>query len=131
MAVRLEPADEYMHELGPEPNFNESMYFNLLAESPTPHVKRLEKNSQRVTTSNYTRWSARFGWATTLGLFRSLDYGITRGVRGIGKDPGTTGGSLEMLDQTSASWAASLRRNREALRREAVAVSYGKTEHCT
>jgi len=29
MAVRLEPQDEYMHELGPEPNFNESMYFNL------------------------------------------------------------------------------------------------------
>jgi hypothetical protein len=29
MAVRLEPADEYMHELGPEPNFNESMYFNV------------------------------------------------------------------------------------------------------
>jgi hypothetical protein len=28
MGVRLEPADEYMHELGPEPNFNESMYFN-------------------------------------------------------------------------------------------------------
>ena len=29
MGVRLEPADEYMHELGPEPNFNESMYFNV------------------------------------------------------------------------------------------------------
>jgi len=29
MGVRLEPADEYMHELGPEPNFNESMYVNL------------------------------------------------------------------------------------------------------
>jgi len=29
MGVRLEPADEYMHELGPEPNFNESMYINL------------------------------------------------------------------------------------------------------
>ena len=29
MAVRLEPLDEYMHELGPEPNFNESMYFNV------------------------------------------------------------------------------------------------------
>jgi hypothetical protein len=29
MAVRLEHIDEYMHELGPEPNFNESMYFNL------------------------------------------------------------------------------------------------------
>ena len=29
MRVRLEPADEYMHELGPEPNFNESMYFNF------------------------------------------------------------------------------------------------------
>jgi hypothetical protein len=29
MGVRLEPQDEYMHELGPEPNFNESMYFNL------------------------------------------------------------------------------------------------------
>ena len=26
--LRLEPHDEYMHELGPEPNFNESMYFN-------------------------------------------------------------------------------------------------------
>jgi hypothetical protein len=29
MAVRLEPIDEYMHELGPEPNFNESMYVNI------------------------------------------------------------------------------------------------------
>ncbi len=29
MGVRLEPVDEYMHELGPEPTFNESMYFNL------------------------------------------------------------------------------------------------------
>jgi hypothetical protein len=28
MRVRLEPQDEYLHELGPEPNFNESMYFN-------------------------------------------------------------------------------------------------------
>jgi hypothetical protein len=28
MGVRLEPADEYMHELGPENNFNESMYIN-------------------------------------------------------------------------------------------------------
>jgi hypothetical protein len=30
MRVRLEPVDEYMHELGPEPNFNESMYFNVI-----------------------------------------------------------------------------------------------------
>ena len=29
MALRLAPQDEYMHELGPEPNFNESMYFNV------------------------------------------------------------------------------------------------------
>jgi hypothetical protein len=29
MGVRLEPQDEYMHELGPEPNYNESMYFNV------------------------------------------------------------------------------------------------------
>ena len=29
MGVRLEPIDEYMHELGPEPNFNESMYFSV------------------------------------------------------------------------------------------------------
>jgi len=29
MSLRLEPSDEYLHELGPEPNFNESMYFNL------------------------------------------------------------------------------------------------------
>ena len=29
MGVRLEPIDEYLHELGPEPTFNESMYFNL------------------------------------------------------------------------------------------------------
>src|SRR5687767_13589477 len=29
MGVRLEPQDEYMHELGPEPTFNESMYFNV------------------------------------------------------------------------------------------------------
>ena len=31
MGLRLEPIDEYMHELGPESNFNESMYFNLYA----------------------------------------------------------------------------------------------------
>lgn len=30
MGVRLEPADEYLHEVGPEPNFNESMYFNVV-----------------------------------------------------------------------------------------------------
>jgi hypothetical protein len=29
MRVRLEPQDEYLHELGPEPTFNESMYFNV------------------------------------------------------------------------------------------------------
>jgi hypothetical protein len=29
MALRLEPADEHLHPLGPEPTFNESMYFNL------------------------------------------------------------------------------------------------------
>ncbi len=29
MKLRLEPSDEYLHELGPEPTFNESMYFNL------------------------------------------------------------------------------------------------------
>jgi len=28
MALRLDPADEYMHELGPASNFNESMYIN-------------------------------------------------------------------------------------------------------
>ena len=28
MGVRLDPSDEYMHELGPESNFNESMYIN-------------------------------------------------------------------------------------------------------
>jgi hypothetical protein len=30
MAVRLDPSDEYTHELGPEANFNESMYVNLV-----------------------------------------------------------------------------------------------------
>jgi hypothetical protein len=29
MALRLDESDEYMHELGPEPNFNESMYINI------------------------------------------------------------------------------------------------------
>jgi hypothetical protein len=29
MGVRLEPQDEYLHELGPESTFNESMYFNV------------------------------------------------------------------------------------------------------
>ncbi|MEJ7583398.1 MAG: hypothetical protein WKF43_04765 [Acidimicrobiales bacterium] len=33
MAVRLEAIDEYMHALGPEPTFNESMYFNLYDSS--------------------------------------------------------------------------------------------------
>jgi hypothetical protein len=28
MGVRLDESDEYLHELGPEPNFNESMYIN-------------------------------------------------------------------------------------------------------
>src|SRR5207245_11544645 len=36
MAVRLEPHDEYMHELGPEANFNESMYFNIF--DPTTRI---------------------------------------------------------------------------------------------
>jgi hypothetical protein len=30
MALRLGPEDEYLHELGPEPTFNESMYFNAI-----------------------------------------------------------------------------------------------------
>ncbi|HUY64601.1 MAG TPA: hypothetical protein VMV14_08815 [Acidimicrobiales bacterium] len=30
IGLRLERSDEYMHELGPEPNFNESMYFNAI-----------------------------------------------------------------------------------------------------
>jgi len=33
MAVRLDPSDEYMHELGPESNFNESMYINCFDPS--------------------------------------------------------------------------------------------------
>lgn len=33
MGVRLEPSDEYMHELGPESNFNESMYINCFDPS--------------------------------------------------------------------------------------------------
>jgi hypothetical protein len=36
MGVRLEAADEYLHELGPEPNFNESMYFNVY--DPTERI---------------------------------------------------------------------------------------------
>ncbi len=28
MGIRLDPSDEYTHDLGPEPNFNESMYIN-------------------------------------------------------------------------------------------------------
>ncbi|MGH9186432.1 MAG: DUF7064 domain-containing protein [Acidimicrobiales bacterium] len=30
VALRLEPVDEYTHEVGPEENFNESMYFNVV-----------------------------------------------------------------------------------------------------
>ena len=33
MGVRLDPSDEFMHELGPEPNFNESMYINCFDPS--------------------------------------------------------------------------------------------------
>ncbi len=33
MGVRLDPSDEYMHELGPESNFNESMYINCFDPS--------------------------------------------------------------------------------------------------
>jgi hypothetical protein len=36
MRIRLDPIDEYLHELGPEPNFNESMYFNVF--DPTQRV---------------------------------------------------------------------------------------------
>ena len=36
MAIRLDPSDEYMHELGPESNFNESMYINCF--DPTHQV---------------------------------------------------------------------------------------------
>ena len=36
MPLRLEPVDEYLHELGPETTFNESMYFNVY--DPTEHV---------------------------------------------------------------------------------------------
>lgn len=36
MDIRLEAADEYMHELGPEPTFNESMYFNVY--DPTARI---------------------------------------------------------------------------------------------
>jgi hypothetical protein len=36
MGVRLEPSDEFMHTLGPEPNFNESMYINCF--DPTQQV---------------------------------------------------------------------------------------------
>lgn len=36
MGVRLDPSDEYMHELGPESNFNESMYINCF--DPTTQV---------------------------------------------------------------------------------------------
>ena len=38
MRVRLDPHDEYMHELGPETNFNESMYFNVY--DPTAEARR-------------------------------------------------------------------------------------------
>ena len=44
MGVRLEPADEYMHELGPEPNFNESMYFNVY--DPTQQDRRVLPHRQ-------------------------------------------------------------------------------------
>jgi hypothetical protein len=33
MGVRLEPSDEYLHPLGPEPTFNESMYVNVFDPS--------------------------------------------------------------------------------------------------
>ena len=36
MPLRLEPSDEYTHDLGPESNFNESMYINLF--DPTQQV---------------------------------------------------------------------------------------------
>jgi hypothetical protein len=36
MRVRLDPIDEYLHELGPESNFNESMYFNVY--DPTSRI---------------------------------------------------------------------------------------------
>ena len=36
MGVRLDRDDEYLHELGPEPTFNESMYFNVY--DPTQQI---------------------------------------------------------------------------------------------
>ncbi len=36
MAIRLDESDEYMHELGPESDFNESMYINCFPDHITP-----------------------------------------------------------------------------------------------
>jgi hypothetical protein len=50
MGVRLEPADEYMHELGPEPNFNESMYINLF--DPAQKVGDFFRTGNRANEGN-------------------------------------------------------------------------------
>jgi hypothetical protein len=58
MGVRLGPEDEYMHELGPEQNFNESMYFNVI--DPTTRLggffrlgNRANEGSGEMTTCIY------------------------------------------------------------------------------
>ena len=38
MAVRLDASDEFMHELGPETNFNESMYINCFDPEQQEHA---------------------------------------------------------------------------------------------
>ncbi|MHB8328180.1 MAG: DUF7064 domain-containing protein, partial [Acidimicrobiales bacterium] len=61
IALRLEPHDEYMHELGPEPNFNESMYFNFYdpAESLGGFFRlgnRANEGSGEMTACLYLPW---------------------------------------------------------------------------
>jgi hypothetical protein len=46
MAVRLDESDEYMHELGPESNFNESMYINIF--DPTQQMGGFFRTGNRA-----------------------------------------------------------------------------------
>ena len=94
MGVRLDPSDEYMHELGPESNFNESMYIN--AFDPVTEVGGWFRMGNR----------ANEGYAEmTVCLYlppRAGDPSEKRRVAFMFKRPGITGN--DALDAGGLTW---------------------------
>ena len=94
MGVRLDPSDEYMHELGPESNFNESMYIN--AFDPVTEVGGWFRMGNR----------ANEGYAEmTVCLYlppRAGDPSERRRVAFMFKRPGITGN--DALDAGGLTW---------------------------